>query len=157
MYRWFNDYHNNNRFTCPKMPPEIKQEYLTKCKEYTLFRTDVYRRVKAEYDTAFNNEIEMMKTAFYLPTNLMAEVMDLEQQYDVEHKFNEESEFNDFIEYRNNFLYGQQMLRINPDDYHQILRTMINFSALQKKQLLSGEKDEEEGGIKKGGAETMEG
>jgi hypothetical protein len=141
MYRWFNIYHNNNRFTCPKMPPEVKTEYINKCKEYSFFRADKFRRQREELKQIIQANEQMLETVFLLPPNLMVEVCDLEQQYDTDDTYNEESQFNDFIEYKPLFLYGQQILRVYPDDLHQLFRTHINSPALLKTQLLVGDSD----------------
>lgn len=79
-----------------------------------------------------NAERNMYETAFLLPPYLMNEVLDFEQKYDDTKKFNEESQFNEWVEYSTSYLYTPQVLRIYPDDYHQILRTLINSSALTK-------------------------
>jgi hypothetical protein len=141
MYRYFNDYHNNNRLTCPQMPPDVKAEYIKKCKEYSLFRMDKFRKYQNEIKTADEANIQMIETAELLPDYLMMEVYDYEMSYDVDDQYNEESQFNDFIEFKPLFLYGQQVLRIYPDDYQQIIRTLINSSALLKTQLMVSESE----------------
>jgi hypothetical protein len=83
----------------------------------------------------------MYKTAFLLPVYLMNEVIDFEHKFDEIKKFNEESQFNDWVEYSPNYLYTPQVLRIYPDDYHNILRTLINSSALMK-STNTGKEDE---------------
>jgi hypothetical protein len=83
----------------------------------------------------------MYKTALLLPPYLANEVIDMEQKYDETRKYNEESQFNDFIEYSQHFLYTPQVLRIYPDDYHQVLRTLINSSALMKSSATSRDQE----------------
>jgi hypothetical protein len=90
-----------------------------------------------------DNEIEMYKTAMLLPPYLINEVIDLEQKYDITKESQEDNQFNEMMEYNPNFLYTPQVLRVYPDDYHQVLRTMINSSALIKSSTAG--KDDESG------------
>ena len=107
----------------------------------SLIQSYLWKKTHHEITSVLSAEAEMYKTAFLLPVYLVNEVVDLDQKFDDKKKFNEESQFNEFIEYSPNFLYTPQVLRIYPDDMHQILRTAINSSALLKSTTTGKEDD----------------
>jgi hypothetical protein len=139
IFKTFNEVYNNHRFSRKPMPDDIKEEYKKRCKEYSLFKMNEWRHIyreNAQYDF---NEQEMYKSACLLPTHLMVEVLnpddeglDIEDEDGCVKDFKEESEDIEFFEYDPLFLYGQQVLRVYPDDYHILFKTLINSSAYDK-------------------------
>ena len=85
----------------------------------------------------------MMKAACLLPANLCLEVLDIEDEIEDEKEFKESGANIEFIEYDEMFLYAHQILRIYPDDYHQIFKTLIN-SSVYFNDVRSAGKDAEE-------------
>lgn len=88
-----------------------------------------------------------MKAACFLPPNLCLEVLDVsDEAYETRVYYDQASNI-EFIEYDDVFLYAHQVLRIYPDDYHQILKTMINsnnyFTELSSAGKEAGDLDEE--------------
>ena len=88
-----------------------------------------------------------MKAACLLPPNLCLEVLDIEDEVEEEKVFTDSGTNIEFIEYDDMFLYAHQVLRIYPDDYHQILKTLINsqvyFNEISSAGRESGEMDED--------------
>jgi len=97
-----------------------------------------YERIKKE-----EVEMEMMRAACFLPDSLLLEVLDIEDEIEEEKVFNESGSNIEFIEYDNMFLYAHQVLRIYPDDYHQILKTLINSSVYFNEVRSAGKEAEE--------------
>jgi hypothetical protein len=101
-----------------------------------------YERIKQE-----EMETEMMKAACLLPEPLLLEVLDLEDELEEDKVFTESGSNIEFIEYDAMFLYAHQVLRIYPDDCHQIFKTLINshvyFNEVQKAGKEAEEMDEE--------------
>ena len=96
--------------------------------------------------TAFlKNKFESMRSAFYLPTYLMAEIgnpLRYEEGYKYEDSPDDEEKFS-IVDYEFNcyYLYLDQIMRMLPDDYQINLKTMVNYSAYDKP---TGERDEDE-------------
>jgi hypothetical protein len=136
MYKMFNDFQNMHRLSRKPMPKEEKAEYIKKCKEFSLFRANLFRKERAEFDNLDDHEIEVFRSATLLPMNLMLEILDededVEEPAEEEVLYKEDGEDNEFVEYDPLYLYGLQALRIFPDDYHTIMKTMLNVSSYMK-------------------------
>lgn len=89
----------------------------------------------------------MMKAACYLPSNLMLEALDLADELFETRTYYDQAPNIEYIEYEESFLYVHQLLKIYPDDYHQILKTTINssvyFNELSSSGKEAGEMDED--------------
>ena len=89
----------------------------------------------------------MMKAACHLPLNLMLEVLDLGDELYEDRVFYDQAPNIEFIEYDEMFLYAQQLLRLYPDDFHQVFKTLINsstyFADVSSAGKEAGELDEE--------------
>lgn len=177
MLKMFNEYHNCHRLSRTPMPKAEKEEYIKKCKEFSLYRNYIWRHQRNEMVKSLKNEDEMMKTVALLPVRLMQEVLDLENYYenegqeeegniqdDYEYRSNQKAkrdseEFEDYdeerrmkgleyleekeeewkennenvesLEFHHDFLYLPQLLKVYPDDYHIIHKTLINLSAYE--------------------------
>lgn len=88
-----------------------------------------------------------MKAACYLPTNLMMEALDITDELYEDRVYYDQAPNIEYIEYEDSFLYAHQVLRIYPDDYHQILKTTINasvyFNEISSAGKEAGEMDED--------------
>lgn len=148
IFKFLNDYQNQHRLSRPVMPAEVKKEYIKKCKEFSLWRTNVWRHRFYEVNIALATEFEMLKYSNFLPINLFEEVMDFENTYQENDSFEEMSQ-NATIEadeFDPEFLYTTQYLRLLPDEQHIVWKTLIN---------MPGYGEDEEGG--KGDLEMGEG
>ena len=92
-------------------------------------------------------EQEMMKAACFLPANLMMEALDVADELYETRVYYDQAPNIEYIEYDDTFLYAHQILRIYPDDYHQILKTLINsgvyFNEISAAGKEAGDMDEE--------------
>jgi hypothetical protein len=91
------------------------------------------------------NKFESMRSIFYLPTYLMAEIgnpLRHEEGHGFERSAEDEDKFNTVnYEFNEYYLYLDQIMRMLPDEYQINLKTMVNYSAYDKP---TGEKDEVE-------------
>lgn len=190
IYKMLNEFANSHRLTRKPMPAEEKAEYIKKCKEFSLYQNNEWRKKRLETLKLFQNEEQMYLSSAVLPVLLLQEVMDVEDEYlvkgeDKEYfdndsvlyktmkigkegdlnrwevkeaktfqkgqgnmtnrylEFKENSEDIEAVEHSDEFLYLPQLMRVYPDDYHIILKTIINVGAY---------KDSRQGGIE--GAEA---
>jgi hypothetical protein len=151
--RILTDVFNNHRLTRTPMPKDVKEEYIKKCKEFSLFKINEWRHYRHEQMNFINNEYEMLKSSAFLPLGLMYEIFDPEDvMYDTEDldgdpvPIRPESEDNAPIEYTDLLLYGDQALKIFPDDYHIIFKTMLNSNVYEKGSKVPGQEGEGEEG-----------
>jgi hypothetical protein len=168
VFKMLTEFHNTHRLSRKPMPAEEKAEYIKKAKEYSLFRTNVWRHQYNEIRQCLTKEEEMMNSACLLPMHLVEEVMDVEENYNEgddlartqgkiedyeddfdkfderkgvvragevpferERLFKENQENVEALEFTPEYLYLPQILRIYPDDYHIIFKTLINIPAYE--------------------------
>lgn len=77
-----------------------------------------------------------MKQSFLLPTYLLAEVSSMKSQNEKstsEHLYDPDNDPDLLLEYILKIRYGQQMMKIFPEDYQQYLRFNYNVPAYFKK------------------------
>jgi hypothetical protein len=168
MFKMITDMHNSHRLSRKEIPKEEKAEYIKKAKEYSLFRTNLWRHQFDETKKCLRREEETLKASCLLPMYLVDEVMDVEGLYndgddlvenqgkieDVEDDFDKidqkkgvqrgaelpvererlfrENQDNvESLEFTPEYLYLPQIMRIFPDDYHIVYKTLINMSAYE--------------------------
>ena len=167
IFRMLTEYHNNHRLARKEIPKEEKVEFIKKCKEFSLYRSHLWRKEYNEMTKCLRNEEEMLRISFLLPMPLVEEVLDIENVNDEgeesaskakEAEFEEDSDDEKFLrdpnrgyeleiereevfkenneniealEYTPEFLYLPQVMRIYPDDYHIIFKTLLNLPAYE--------------------------
>ncbi len=165
VFKMLNDFQNMHRFSRKEIPLEEKKEYIQKCKEFSLWKTNVWRHEFNEIKNCLAGEEEMLKSGLLLPPDLMEEVFDIEgalndtEAYqtepiteeddpkfkknkdlyesdgELEEKFKENSENIVQLEFTEEFLYLPQLLKIYPDDYNIIFKTMINMESYEETKI----------------------
>jgi hypothetical protein len=131
------DYRNNNRLSRPQMPKEVKEEYVKRCKEFSLWASHKWRTEILHKKQSIDNYTNMcMAASSLLPVDLAMEVIDLQGAHDpllnrktVEGKPEDVSEGNEINEYHPNFLYAPQLLRVYPDDLVITKKVQLNIKA----------------------------
>ncbi len=83
IFKMLTEFHNNHRLTRKDIAKEEKAEYIKKCKEFSLFKANQWRKTFNSYRKSMAAEDEVLKSAGLLPEYLMEEVMDLENQEDL--------------------------------------------------------------------------
>ncbi len=165
IFKMLNEVQNMHRHSRKAIPLEEKAEYIKICKEFSLWKTNIWRSQFHEIKNCLNNEEEMLKSGLLLPPDLMEELFDVEGVLDddeayktepiteeddnkfkknrhlyesdgeQEEIFKENSENIVQLEYTEEFLYLPQLLRIYPDDYHVIYKTLLNMEAYEDTKL----------------------
>ncbi len=168
MFKVLSDFFNNHRLSRKPITREEREKFVKKSKEFSLFKV-YFKKVEFKF---FKNyfiiflrqihkwnqhhfeeskrielEAEMMKAATLLPTNLMLEALDVADELYENRAYYDQATNIEYIEYEDTFLYAHQILRIYPDDYHQLLKTGINssvyFNEITSAGKEAGEMDEE--------------
>lgn len=145
VFKMLNENLNNNRLSRKKMPAELKKEYIEKCKEFSLYKTHQWRQQNYEISQYQKNQESIYRSAAMLPLNLLDEVVDIEGFYENEYEqpnkyLWEEGEVPTFSkddiaeesEYYEENTYFPQYLRILPDDYHTIMKTIVNLEVYEE-------------------------
>lgn len=184
VFKMLNESQNIHRHSRKEIPIEEKTEYIKKCKEYSLWKTNIWRHQFHEIKNCLNKEEEMLKSALLLSPDLMEEVYDVEQALDdneiyktepiteedddkfkknrhlydsdgeQEEIFKENSENIVQLEYTEEFLYLPQLLRIYPDDLHIVYKTLLNMEAYEDSKI--GTAADNEPTITAGGEDLVE-
>jgi hypothetical protein len=172
VFKMLTEAHNSHRLSRKEMPKEEKAEYIKKCKEFSLYKTNQWRHQFVEMNKCLKAESDMLNIACLLPMYLVDEVMDLDEVNDemddegeekrgsfkkgdesdeeetpkvgkndwmkgyekpveIEHHFIENSENVEALEYTPEFLHLPQVMRIYPDDYHIVYKTLLNMPAYE--------------------------
>lgn len=77
VFKMLGEFHNTHRLSRKEMPKEEKEEYIKKCKEFSLFKTNQWRHQYDEQKKCLRSEDEMMKMSGFLPFHLCEEVLDV--------------------------------------------------------------------------------
>ena len=83
MLNTLNEIANSHRFSREKIPDEEKKEYIKKCKEYSLFKSNQWRKIFNHYRQNMNSETEMLYSCTSLPATLCEEIFDYENSENV--------------------------------------------------------------------------
>ena len=165
LFKMLNEVENMHRHTRKEIPQLEKIEYIKKCKEYSLWKTNIWRHEYNEIKNCLRGEEELLKSAVLLPPDLMEEIFDIEGALDEDDKiktepitedddnkykknrhlydsdgereeiFKENSDNIVQLEYTQEFLYLPQLMRIYPDDYHITFKTLLNLEAYEDTKL----------------------
>jgi hypothetical protein len=77
VFKMLGEFHNTHRLSRKEMPKEEKEEYIRKCKEFSLFKTNEWRHKYDEMKKCLRKEEDMMYISGFLPFHLCDEVLDV--------------------------------------------------------------------------------
>jgi hypothetical protein len=80
IFKMLGEFANCHRLTRKEIPKEEKAEYIKKSKEFSLMKSNQWRKIFYEYRHSLAIEDELLKSSLMLPSFLGEEVLDFENQ-----------------------------------------------------------------------------
>ena len=125
MYKFLEQYVNNNSIAGKKIPEDKKKEYVQKKKEFNVWFLDKYRREKHYEENLKTAQFQIHESANYLPEYLKKELISGKATYYERHPYLSE-DVNTFknMRFTEEFLYKEQKERLLPEHSRIILKAI---------------------------------
>ena len=141
LLKCYQDLRNANRFSRKPMPDKVRQEYITRSKEYNMYKHLEVQRLEQEAALQTKAHWDALLACEFLPDYL----------HDEAFTETEEDLYDDGHEFAPSTLYLEQVLRIFPKEYTNKLRmlpaydeTLMKFEEQGDKQVVEEVEEEPE-------------
>lgn len=126
LYKFISEYANINNIVGKRIPEAEKKEFAQKTKEMNMFYLDRFRKEKTHDNYIRESREEMFKIFNHIPVHLKPEIYSGRPVYYEKHPVYNSLEDAKYkkLELSDEFLYGEQRLRLLPDESRCVERMM---------------------------------